>query len=212
MAGDHGMKIVEAGRRRLLFIMAVEVEYGPELARRFTPLFTGVGPVEAAVTASAALSELAAVGALPDLVVSLGSAGSARLQQAEVYQVARVSYRDMDASALGFAPGLTPFLDLPAEIELLAPLPDVPAMRLSTGANIVSGAAYDGIDSDMVDMETFSIARACMRHGLPLIGLRGISDGAAELTHIGDWTAYLNVIDARMALVVDRLLEQERRA
>ena len=136
------MKIVEVGNRRLLFIMAVEAEYGPELRRRFEPLFTGVGPVEAAVTASAALAGLAVDNRLPDLVVNLGSAGSARLQQAEVFQVARVSYRDMDASALGFAPGLTPFLDLPAELELLAPLLDVPAKRLSTGANIVSGAAY----------------------------------------------------------------------
>jgi len=201
------MKIVEVGNRRLLFIMAVEAEYGPELRRRFEPLFTGVGPVEAAVTASAALAGLAVDNRLPDLVVNLGSAGSARLQQAEVFQVARVSYRDMDASALGFAPGLTPFLDLPAELELLAPLLDVPAKRLSTGANIVSGAAYAAIDSDMVDMETFAIARACMRYKLPLIGLRGISDGATELKHIGDWTAYLHVIDAKLALLVDRLLD-----
>jgi adenosylhomocysteine nucleosidase len=201
------MKIVEVGNRRLLFIMAVEAEYGPELRRRFEPLFTGVGPVEAAVTASAALAGLAVDNRLPDLVVNLGSAGSARLQQAEVFQVARVSYRDMDASALGIAPGLTPFLDLPAELELLAPLLDVPAKRLSTGANIVSGAAYAAIDSDMVDMETFAIARACMRYKLPLIGLRGISDGATELKHIGDWTAYLHVIDAKLALLVDRLLD-----
>jgi adenosylhomocysteine nucleosidase len=202
------MKIVEVGNRRFLFIMAVEAEYGPELRRRFEPLFTGVGPVEAAVVASAALAGLAADNRMPDIVVSLGSAGSAKLQQAEVYQVSGVSYRDMDASALGFARGLTPFLDLPAELELLAPLLDVPAKRLSTGANIVSGAAYAAIDSDMVDMETFSIARACMRHKLPLIGLRGISDGAAELTHIGDWTAYLHIIDAKLALVVDQLLDQ----
>ena len=202
------MKIVEVGNRRFLFIMAVEAEYGPELRRRFEPLFTGVGPVEAAVVASAALAGLAADNRMPDIVVSLGSAGSAKLQQAEVYQVSGVSYRDMDASALGFAPGLTPFLDLPAELELLAPLLDVPAKRLSTGANIVSGAAYAAIDSDMVDMETFSIARTCMRYKLPLIGLRGISDGAAELKHIGDWTAYLDVIDAKLALVVDQLLDQ----
>ena len=202
------MKIVEVGNRRFLFIMAVEADYGPELRRRFEPLFTGVGPVEAAVVASAALAGLAADNRMPDIVVSLGSAGSAKLQQAEVYQVSGVSYRDMDASALGFAPGLTPFLDLPAELELLAPLLDVPAKRLSTGANIVSGAAYAAIDSDMVDMETFSIARTCMRYKLPLIGLRGISDGAAELKHIGDWTAYLHVIDAKLALVVDQLLDK----
>ena len=40
------MKFVEAGGRRILFVMAVAAEYGAELARRFRPLFTGVGPVE----------------------------------------------------------------------------------------------------------------------------------------------------------------------
>ncbi len=40
------MKILEVGNRRILFVMAVEAEYGPELARRFETLFTGVGPVE----------------------------------------------------------------------------------------------------------------------------------------------------------------------
>jgi adenosylhomocysteine nucleosidase len=58
----------------------------------------------------------------------------------------------------------------------------------------------------MVDMETFAIARCCMRHNVPLIGLRGISDGAAELKHINDWTQYLHIIDEKLARVVDDLL------
>jgi adenosylhomocysteine nucleosidase len=41
--------ITEIGGRRLLFVMAVDAEYGPHLKRRFTPLMTGVGPVEAGV-------------------------------------------------------------------------------------------------------------------------------------------------------------------
>ncbi len=35
---------------------------------------------------------------------------------------------------------------------------------------------------------------------MPLIGLRGISDGAAELKHISDWTEYLHVIDREAGL------------
>ena len=76
---------------------------------------------------------------------------------------------------------------------------------LSTGANIVSGAAYDAIDADMVDMETFAVLRACQRHALPLVALRGISDGAAELSHVSDWTEYLHVIDEKLAAAVDAL-------
>ena len=79
-------------------------------------------------------------------------------------------------------------------------------MRLSTGGAVISGAAYDAIDADMVDMETFAVARSCMRHNVPLIGLRGISDGAAELNHINDWTQYLHIIDEKLAKVVDDLL------
>ncbi|MGE6742193.1 5'-methylthioadenosine/S-adenosylhomocysteine nucleosidase [Allorhizobium pseudoryzae] len=193
--------------KRLLFVMAVDAEYGPHLKARFSPLMTGVGPVEAAISLTRTLSHLALDGALPDLVVCLGSAGSRILEQTEVYQIASVSYRDMDASPLGFEKGRTPFLDHPATIPLPYRIPGVPEARLSTGANIVSGDAYDAIDADLVEMETFAALRACQSFGVPLIGLRGISDGKAELRHVSDWTEYLHVIDEKLADAVDRLTQ-----
>jgi adenosylhomocysteine nucleosidase len=194
---------VKAGLKSILFAMAAEAEYGPHLRARFTPLMTGVGPVEAAVSLAAALSALKEKGALPDVVVSLGSAGSSRLEQCGVYQAASVSYRDMDASPLGFEKGRTPFLDLPKTLALPHIIPGIPSASLSTGANIISGAAYDGIDEDMVDMETFALLRACQTFGVELIGLRGISDGKAPLSGFADWTEYLHVIDERLAEAVD---------
>ncbi len=201
------MKLLTVAGKRLLFVMAADAEYGPHLKARIKPLMTGVGPVEAAVSLTRALSELSAKTSLPDLVICLGSAGSRTLEQAEVYQITSVSYRDMDASPLGFEKGRTPFLDLPATIALPYRIPEVPTASLSTGANIVSGAAYDGIDADLVEMETFAILRACQSFGVPLIGLRGISDGKAELRHVSDWTEYLHVIDEKLASVIDRLAE-----
>ncbi len=193
--------------RKVLFAMAAEAEYGPHLKARFTPLMTGVGPVEAAVHLTAALANGIAAGTPPDLVVSLGSAGSRSLEQTGIYQATAVSYRDMDASALGFPKGATPFLDLPPVVPLPLRIPGVAEATLSTGANIVSGAAYDGVEADMVDMETFAVLRACHRFDLPLVALRGISDGAADLRHVGDWTEYLHVIDEKLASAVDRLAE-----
>ncbi len=191
--------------KNVLFVMAADAEYGVFLRTRISPLMTGVGPVEAAVVLTKELARLSTHDDLPDLVVSLGSAGSARLDQAEVYQVSSVSYRDMDASAFGFEKGKTPFLDLPIAVELPLRIPGIPVASLSTGANVVSGAAYQTIDADMVEMETFAILRACQSFGVPLIGLRGISDGRHDVNHIDDWTQYLHIIDKKLALAVDGL-------
>jgi adenosylhomocysteine nucleosidase len=204
MSAEHPkMHLTAFGGRRFLFVMATQHEYGPHLRRKITPLITGVGPVEAAVATAAALAELAAEKALPDAVVSLGSAGSRTLDHAGLYQIASVSYRDMDATALGFDKGKTPFLDLPVVVSVPARLPGIPSASIATGASIVSGAAYDGIDADMVDMESFAVLRAADRFGVPMIGLRGISDGRADLTGLHDWTEYLHIIDEKLASAVD---------
>jgi len=196
------MELKQAGDRSILYVMAAEAEYGPHLRQRFSPLITGVGPVEAAVVVSASL---ASAGRRPDCILSLGSAGSRTLEQTGIYQASSVSYRDMDASPLGFEKGRTPFLDLPAVLALPCVSDAIPRASLSTGANIVSGVAYDGINADMVDMETFAVLRAAARFDVPVLGLRGISDGKAELNHIDDWTEYLHVIDEKLAHAVDRL-------
>lgn len=191
----------------ILYVMAAQAEYGPHLRARIDPLMTGVGPVEAAVAVTRALA-LAAT--LPSLVVSLGSAGSRVLEQCGVYQASSVCYRDMDASALGFAKGQTPFLDLPPVLSLVT-VPGLPMARLSTGGNVVSGPAYDAIDAEMVDMESYAALRACQAFGVPMLALRGISDGADELGHVDDWTRYLHIIDEKLAAAVD-LVETTYRA
>lgn len=194
-----------SGSADILYVMAVANEYGPHLKSRIDPLMTGVGPVEAAIVVTHALAKLAATDRLPALVVSLGSAGSASLEQSGIYQASSVSYRDMDASALGFGPGVTPFLDLPAVLPLGPYVPGIARATLSTGADIVSGIAYERIAAQMVEMETYAVLRACQRFGVPLVALRGISDGDRELGHLDDWTQYLHVIDEKLAHAVDLL-------
>lgn len=186
--------------RRVLFVMATEAEYGPALRARIRVLNCGVGPVEAGVNSATALA-----GTKVDLVVSLGSAGSARLEHCAVYQASHVAWRDIDATTLGFPRGETPFAGIPARLPLPISLPGISTATLSTGADVVSGAGYDSIAEDMVDMETWAILRACMRHGRPLIALRGISDGQSELTGLKDWTEYLPIIDRKLAGAVDTL-------
>lgn len=199
------VELDQLGGRRVLAVMAARAEYGPALVARVRPLLTGVGPVEAALATGIALQALATAGRLPDLVLNLGSAGSRVLEQGQVYQVASVSWRDIDASPLGFPKGVTPFLDRPAETPLPTPVPGLPSARLSTGGNIVTGTAYADVDAEMVDMETYAVLRCCERFGVPLVGLRGISDGAEELRHYDDWTALLPALDGHLAAAVDGL-------
>ncbi|WP_421759990.1 5'-methylthioadenosine/S-adenosylhomocysteine nucleosidase [Devosia sp.] len=193
------------GAPEILYVMAVANEYGPHLRSRITPLMTGVGPVEAAIAVTQRLSQLSAAAQMPAIVVSLGSAGSAVLEQTGIYQATSVRYRDMDASPLGFEPGVTPFLHLPAVLPLGPFVPGIEKATLSTGANIVSGKAYRSAGAEMVDMETYAVLRACQRFQLPLIALRGISDGDEDLRQIEDWTQYLHIIDEKLAHAVDLL-------
>jgi adenosylhomocysteine nucleosidase len=197
------LKIV--GGKAILFVMAAEAEYGPHLKALFSPVMTGVGPVEAAVELTKVLTGLVLDGRRPDLVVSLGSAGAAKLEQAEIYQATSVGYRDMDASPFGFEKGTTPFLGLPAVLPLPLRIPGIREASLSTGANVVSGDMYGTVDADMVEMETYAVLRACMAFDISLIGLRGISDGVVEVSHINDWTEYLHIIDEKLAAAVLRL-------
>lgn len=189
----------------LLYVMATELEYGPELKSRISPLVTGVGPVEAAAAVTERLVRLEIEDKLPLMVVSLGSAGSAALEQCGLYQASSVSWRDMDASAIGFEPGVVPFLDQPAVLPLGPFIPGIPAATLSTGGDVVAGDVYHLIDAEMVDMETYAVLRACQRFGLPLIALRGISDGDRDLGSLADWAQYLGIIDVKLAEAVDRL-------
>jgi adenosylhomocysteine nucleosidase len=193
-------QLAEIGGLKALFVMATEQEYGLHLRERVDPLVTGVGPVEAAAATAAAL---AALPERPDLLFTLGSAGSPTLEHAGIYQMSSVAYRDMDASLLGFPKGVTPFLNEPAVIEIPERVPDIPAASIATGASIVSGKAYDGIEADMVDMESYAVLRAGRLFGVRTIGLRGISDGRNELTGLHDWTEYLHVIDEKLAQAID---------
>jgi adenosylhomocysteine nucleosidase len=198
------------GDLSLLFVMATEQEYGTHLRALIKPVITGVGPVEAAVGAAMALGELDRAGALPDLVVSLGTAGSARLEHAGIYQVSAISYRDMDATRLGFEKGVTPFTGQPAVIEIGERIPGIPAASISSGGAVISGAGYDAIAADMVDMETYSVFRAAERLSIPVIGLRGISDGRSDLTGLNDWLEFLHVLDEKLAATIADLASHIR--
>lgn len=198
------VELAPLGRKRALFVMAAEPEYGPHLRARFVPLITGIGPVEAALHVGIALARMEAAGTLPDLIVCLGSAGSRRCALGSVHQIGSVSWRDIDASALGVEPGVVPYLDEPKDLPLETPL-DLPIATLSSGGDVVSGDHWGRVSADMVDMETYAVARAARTFAVPLVGLRGVSDGPGELAGAPDWHKLLGYLDGELAKAVDLL-------
>jgi adenosylhomocysteine nucleosidase len=188
----------------ILYLMATEAEYLDHLKARITPEIIGVGPVEAAANTTRLLATLKI---LPNYVILLGSSGSATLAQGSVYQATSVSYRDMDASPIGFEKGRTPFLDQPATIPLEPIIKALPQASLSTGGNIVLTHQFDELDADMVDMESYAVKRVCQMFDVPLIVLRGVSDGPEELKRYDDWTKLLPEVDQNLANALDIVLE-----
>ncbi|MEL7229858.1 MAG: 5'-methylthioadenosine/S-adenosylhomocysteine nucleosidase [Pseudomonadota bacterium] len=191
--------------RTVLYVMATKVEYKAALQAAIQPLIIQVGPVEA----TARLSHWLTAHGPVDFVVSLGSAGSKRLEQTSVNQASHVSYRDMDASPFGFEKGITPFIDHEPAIACPVIIPGLPAATLGTGASVVAGEGFDAVAEDMVDMESFAVLRVCQlfatqTHPCHFIGLRGISDGAEPAEGYADWTRYLDIVDQNLAAAVAR--------
>jgi adenosylhomocysteine nucleosidase len=127
------------------------------LRARFTPLITGIGPVEAALYTGVALARLEAAGQLPDLIVCLGSAGSRRCalgsgppdRQRLVARHGRLAARHR--ARRGALSGR-------AERASIGNPAGPPVATLSSGGDVVSGDHWDRVSADMVDMETYAVA------------------------------------------------------
>ncbi len=68
---------------------------------------------------------------------------------------------------------------------------------------VLRGRDYHQLHAELADMETFAVVRVCERFGLPLMGLRGVSDGPTGNGSVRDWEAPLELLDSRLAEAID---------
>ena len=152
-------------------VVALEAELaGRSLPAGFRVHFCGVGKINAALKAAEALARGEC-----RRVVNFGTAGSLRPELAgQLVRVNRILQRDMDARPLA-ALGDTPFEEGPASgvIDLGGD-----GVSLSTGDNFVT--TPPDLASDIVDMEGYAIAKACIRAGVPLTCWKFVTDLADE--------------------------------
>jgi adenosylhomocysteine nucleosidase len=173
---------------KLLIVMALPQESRGLLeAAGAHILYTGVGKVNAAAALARRLAELRCAGTSPALAVNLGTAGSRHVVAHSLVACNRFRQRDMDVSGLGFARGVTPFDDAPAELEFPPVFTHLPQLVCST-ADSFATTPHDG---DVVDMEAFALARVCMAERVNFACAKYVTDGA-DADSAAHWEAALD--------------------
>ena len=153
--------------RTTLLVVALENELPRDLVVGWQIVYSGVGKVNAAITLCDALASCS-----PEKVVNYGSAGALRKGLSGLYRVTRFQQRDMDVRALGFALGQTPFED-----DVIIDLdPDGDGLSCGTGDNFVS--APPEMNSDLVDMEAYALAKICQQKAVEFHCFKFVSDNA----------------------------------
>jgi len=151
--------------RTTLLVVALESELPRDLLAGWQIVYSGVGKVNAAITLCDALASSS-----PKTVVNYGSAGALRTGLSGLYRVTRFQQRDMDVRALGFSLGQTPF-----EEDMIIDL-DGDGLSCGTGDNFVSTPPE--MNSDLVDMEAYALAKICRQKAVEFHCFKFISDNA----------------------------------
>ncbi len=154
-------------RPATLVVMALEIEAQGVFERAGVPvLYTGLGKVNAALSLMRALRDYRHAGEGLPLVLNFGTAGSHSLAAGTLVACQRFVQRDMDVSGLGFALGVTPFEELPAQLDFPAIFEELPAALCGSGDSFQMGVAK--LHCEVIDMEAYALAKVCRAGGRAL--------------------------------------------
>ncbi len=189
---------------KLLIVMALPQESRGRLgAAGAGLLFTGLGQVNAAASLARRLAGIRSSGLALPLVGNLGTAGSRSLPAHPLIGCTRFAQRDMDVSGLGFPPGVTPFDDAPAVIEVPPALAHLPQGTCSTADSFATH--LHAVAGDVVDMEAFALARVCHAERARFTCIKYVTDGA-DVDSAAHWEAALEAASLAFERVYRELL------
>jgi adenosylhomocysteine nucleosidase len=179
---------------------------------------SGVGKANAAFA-------LAKIFDAAEQILIIGTSGGLGLQQpGSVYMVTEFVEHDMDASGLGFAPGVTPLSWMEDPVLSCvdeAFVASVSGVCESLGIPLYRGRAISGdqflsdadaaaekarlFGADIVDMESAAIAKICMQYKKPVLALRYITDNANHEAG-ASWQEHVRHSSAIMDSILSALL------
>ena len=156
-----------------LILIALKEE-APDMAFSMKVFFTGVGKVNAAMTAAELITKYQ-----PDRIINFGTVGGITVKSG-FHQVSKFVQRDMMCCELGSLPGQTPFEDTII-------IDNGEGLTCSTGDNFVTDSNLL-IPADVVDMEAYAIAKVCKKYKIEFLCYKFVSDGANS-DSLKDWHA-----------------------
>ena len=154
-------------RQEVLLIIALKEELPRNLLPEFNIEYCGIGKINATYKALEIISKYE-----PKLIINFGTAGSLRKNLFGLHEVSHFFQRDMDARALGFKIGVTPFEER-SVIDF-----GRTGLSCSSGDNFVSSPPE--LKTDLVDMEAYAIAKVCVLKNVQFMCFKYVSDNADE--------------------------------
>jgi len=148
-------------------------EEAPSLFAKYKNVFcVGVGKVNSAINATSLIHKHN-----PKRVINLGTAGGIDLHTG-IYRVNKLIQHDVNLLAIGMAPGYH-LNDTLNEIRF-----DGEGKTCASGDMFVTEAHKLRVHCDIVEMEAFSIAKACMLNNIECEIWKYISDKADENANV----------------------------
>lgn len=160
-----------------LVVMALEQESDGLFRRAAIPvLYTGVGKVNATYYLTLKLTEYGREKKPLPLVINFGTAGSRSFPVGSLVACNAFFQRDMNATALGFDIGATPFDGAPLTLQFPAVVTELPHAVCGTGDSF--STSHAGAQCSVVDMEAYALAKVCRLQGATFTSVKYITDGA----------------------------------
>jgi adenosylhomocysteine nucleosidase len=173
-------------------IMALPNE-APKLVARPDIFFSGVGKINAAMTATRVIEQHR-----PKRIINFGTAGGITVQSG-LHLVTRFVQRDMQCQELGVPVGVTPYEGLGAMLFAH----DQSGLICSTGDNFVTDPDLE-IPADLVDMEAYALARVCHHYNIEFVCYKFVSDHAGD-SAAQDWAVQVSAGEQLYQQQLERL-------
>ena len=154
-------------------ISALVVEWSSELIDGIS--FSGVGKINATIKTLEVIEKYK-----PKMIINYGTAGSTKGVSGLV-DCTKFIQRDMDTTPLGFNKGVTPFETGVPPVLNFSKIKNPINKKMSCGTGDSFVTFDDGIETDVVDMEAYAIAKVCYLKGIDFVSFKYITDeGDAE--------------------------------